>query len=471
VFAATALTLVLALLFGGGQGWTGERLLALPALALIGWVAWLWLQPSRIDGASTPPENSRGRLIWLLPMALLLLPALQLVPLPYAVWSQLPGRAPIAAALQSAGVPAGWRPWSLAPFETERMLESLLTPCSLFMAALTLDSAQRRHLVQGALLFAALSALLGLWQVVEGPDSPLYVYAVTNHGETVGLFANRNHLGSLLVSALPVAAGLLADQLRHHRLGLRDLRAAVLGGLLLLLVVTITATRSRAAFLLLMFSVAASAAVLWRGRRHADGWNGGTHWLQVGAVVALVLVVQYTLYALLLRLQSDPLDDLRWSFAANALQVASFAQGTGFGFGSFVPAYALAGEAAASTFFYVNHAHNDFVELWLEGGAPAALLMAVALFALGRVLRQQWRAQLPGGAGPGMQRSHHRGLALGAALALALLALHSLLDYPLRTLTLQCWAALLIAVLVGFGRRAPASEAVAAGSAIPAASR
>ena len=48
---------------------------------------------------------------------------------------------------------------------------------------------------------------------------------------------------------------------------------------------------------------------------------------------------------------------------------------------------------------------------------------------------------------------HGYGLRIGATVALLLLALHSIVDYPLRTLTLATLAGLLAAVLLGPVRR------------------
>lgn len=417
--------------------------MALPALLLI--LAALWRQQHE----NIPPQTRR--LFYLLPALLIALPLLQLIPLPLALWAQLPGRAAVLAGLQTAGVQPAWSAWTLAPLETERLLEALLVPASLFMATLLLAAEQRRQLVTLALAFAALSALLGFWQRLDGPDGLFFFYRITNLGEAVGFFANRNHLASLLLAALPLAVGSLSDHLRHNSQGIRDLRTWLLNALIVLLIVGVTATRSRAVFLLLMASVAASAAVLWRSRRHRSGQKSHTaRWLRLTGLLATVLVVQFTLYAMLVRLQTDPLEDFRWTrFLPDTLTVAATSQGTGFGLGSFLHAYELIGDASALDQRFANHAHNDYAELWLEAGVPALLLMLAALAAIAWLVFHQWRLQELRHARTSTPRDRHRGFLLGAAFALALLALHSAVDYPLRTMSLQAYAALLVAVLVG----------------------
>src|SRR5688572_22475659 len=53
---------------------------------------------------------------------------LQLVPLPPALWAQLPGRGAFEAAATAAGQPQPWRPLSLTPERTAQSLLALLFP-------------------------------------------------------------------------------------------------------------------------------------------------------------------------------------------------------------------------------------------------------------------------------------------------------------------------------------------------------
>ena len=436
IFALTAVTLLFALLLGGGQGSVGESLLSLFGLALILAASGRML--------TSPVYEHRGRWFWWLPAGLLLLPLLHALPLPHAIWAHLPGRAPIAADLAAAGVPPAALAWSLTPLNAERMLWFCLVPVGVFMGAAVLHGRQRRQLVIGVLVFAAISSVMGLWQRLEGVDSRLYLYEITNRGDAVGLFANRNHLAGFLAAVLPVAVGTLADRLRHRVDAARDLWVWLLTASIVLLSVTITATRSRAGFVLLMASVVASAAVWVRSSRNGQG-EASRSWLRVGGLLATVLIAQFTLLGILQRLDSDPLDDHRWTMTANTLQVARAAAGTGLGLGSFVHAYDEIGDRAADMPQYVNHAHNDYAELWLEGGLPALALACVALVMIGVQLRKYLQPKTPD-SGP---MTHHRGLKLGAAFSLLLLAVHSFVDYPLRTLTIATYVALLAAVLQG----------------------
>jgi O-antigen ligase len=456
-FIGLAVFLSLAWLAGGSaDGWVGERWLALPALALI--VVAVWRVALMPEGT----EPGALRAWWLVPSVLLALPLLQLLPLPPWLWSMLPGREALGAELQLAGVAPGWRPLSVNAPGTEQLLLSLLAPIAVFMGGGLLHGEQRRALVWGLLAFAAFCALLGLLQQLDGPQSEMYLYEISNRGSAVGMFANRNHLASLLAVSLPVAMGVLSDRLRHQSVSqaARDLRVWLLTALLVLLCVSITATQSRAGFLLLMVAVLAAAMVLWRGalwQRTEPRARSSQHWLRLAAVLAGALIVQYTLYALLLRIQAqDAFEDGRWQYVGNALQASAPTRGLGWGLGSFVETYDEAGEVVADAESYINHAHNDFLELWIEGGVFAVVACVLALWFLARLTRRAWHAQRHSAAQPLGGQHHHHGLGLGAACGLWLLVVHSTVDYPLRTTTLACTAALLLAVLNGSVRHARA---------------
>jgi O-antigen ligase len=85
---------------------------------------------------------------------------------------------------------------------------------------------------------------------------------------------------------------------------------------------------------------------------------------------------------------------------------------------------------------YVNHAHNEYLELAIEGGLPAILLL---LIFIGAFAAKLWSIAGRASGGPWLQRL--------AALAVAVMLLHSLIDYPMRTITTQALFAYLCALL------------------------
>jgi O-antigen ligase len=99
----------------------------------------------------------------------------------------------------------------------------------------------------------------------------------------------------------------------------------------------------------------------------------------------------------------------------------------GSGVGSFSAVYGGVEPLTQVSPIYFNHAHNDYLELWLETGLAGAVLFAVfaGWFAWRAALI--WRRRIAAGGS---------GMAAACTLLVALLLAHSTVDYPLRTETI-----------------------------------
>jgi O-antigen ligase len=152
------------------------------------------------------------------------------------------------------------------------------------------------------------------------------------------------------------------------------------------------------------------------------------NFLVAAAGTAFILVVQFALYRVLARFNTDPLDDLRLQFARSTIEAAWAYMPFGAGMGTFVPVYGMF-EKPQDLFAhaYVNHAHDDILELWLETGIfGIALMGAFAAWFVSRAIKI-WRYAAVGA------NEFDRSLARAATIAVALIVIHSFLDYPLRT--------------------------------------
>lgn len=418
-----ALVLVAALLLGGGQGTPGDSAVQLLSLVLL--ALCLWRHASET-------ETRLPRWAWLaaLPLAL---PALQLLPLPESAWLMPAARGELATELSAAGVDAAHRV-SLVPLATERAFAWLLPAVALFLAGLQLSSAQRTSLLKLLVAGAALSVVLGLAQLFGGPESALRFYSRTNPTEAVGFFANRNHLASLLAVALPlVVVGTARWLAKREAWDARTLLGLVAGiGLVALLILGIAMARSRAGLLLGMLGLLLSLPLALQLRRR----RGTRRVLAVAVALGFTLAVQFALFGILQRLERDPLEDARFQYLGVVDTVARQHWPLGTGLGGFRRAFEA--EDPAPMHVYINHAHNDWAELWLEGGWPGWAGVGAAVAGLLVTGWRVWRA--PPGASPS-QRAYAR----AAWIGLFLLALHSLGDYPLRTTALLAVAGVLAA--------------------------
>lgn len=374
----------------------------------------------------------RGPLILL--ACVVALPLLQLIPLPAGLWTALPGRAPVVEGLRAAGLQPGWAPLTLSPQATWASLLSLLPACALFLAALTVDAATRMRLVLAVLAVAAVSVVLGAAQLAGGEDSPLRFYAITNKGAAVGFFSNRNHLASMLIVSAVLASALATLAAVH-----RPARKVSVGAALCLIglvIVGVGMTGSRAGLLLLFPAGLGAMALAWRaGVGHGRG--KAILGLLVGGFLGAVVVVRLSFGQAIDRFQTGFSDDVRVTAAGVAWKAIKAFAPVGAGFGAFVPVYKMFEPPEAVINTYINHAHDDWIEVVLEGGLPAVLLLVAFLVWFCRTAWTLWR-----------QGGPEQTLARAGSLCVLLLLAHSAMDYPLRTPVMMSLFALSCALML-----------------------
>jgi|LauGreDrversion4_2_1035121.scaffolds.fasta_scaffold18123_6 O-antigen ligase len=424
VFLLAAITLSLAMLFGGGQGHLGDTLTQLSALTLLG--ALLWRQP---DLRGWPKAS-----LWLLVLFVPLL--LFLLPWPEALRGAGAARGQLLQSLQPI---LGRLPWpgSLNPIGTERAAFWLLPAAALFLATLQMPQAQQRKLVTVMVVWLFIGAILGLAQKFDGAESTLYFYSNTNRGMAVGLFANNNHYAIAMVSALPLVWASLV-----WRFNLRGtahshpLWFVLVGGMALVFIIGFMLSGSRAGLVLGMLGCLLMLPAIIAADQH----QGAKHWLFAAMAVGLVLSIQLGLYFIVLQFAPDPLLDGRWQINAASRETAVAFAPAGAGPGAFFYAFQHIDGLLFGP-LNVNHAHNDFLELWLESRWLAALPGATLLLAF---VWQGARVWIRSGA----YSVHAVLLARAAWVGLLLLIVHSAVDYPLRTTAISAMAGLLAALVM-----------------------
>ena len=367
------------------------------------------------------------------------LPLLQLMPLPYSLWASLPGREGAVQALELAGVQPAWLPISLAPDQTWQAFLALMPPVAMLLAALTLDRPVVHRLVWGVLAFTLVSIVLGTLQIISD-STTFYPWATTNHGSLVGFFANRNHMATLCLIALPFAAALTGSGMNSRA---PDATLRVWIGLLVigLIIVAIGAIRSRFGVLAIVPAMIGCLLVAWvssgRGRPSLPVLG-----LALGAALGLGVIGLFALGPVLDRFDTDMTTDVRlenWPIVARAAQ--DFLP-LGSGLGSFDPVYRSYEPVETLKAAYFNQAHNDYLQMWLTTGWMGIAVIIAAFVWWGRRSLSAWRA------GVHLDRDLQR----AASVALLLVAVHSAADYPLRTEAIAVIFALACAILDGAAR-------------------
>lgn len=415
----------LVLLLGGGtrNHLLTDLVLQLLAVPILAMTLLPWLRAS---------TNSSVRDWLLLLVAFCLLPMLHLMPLPGELWAMLPGRSDIVADIAALGLPSlGWQPLSLDPGATQAGLRALLPGLAVALLLPMLDHAWRRRCLYMVIAAAVVSVPIGVAQLQGGPQSELRFYTPTNVHDAVGLFANRNHYAALLYSALALALVFLLGDLKRVDLrpGMRPLRMLLWALVAVALVIGLATTRSRAG--MLMVALGALAVSVLALRAHG---RKALPWLLGGAVLVLALIVHLGLDWILERAQQLWSGDHRLTIMAASTGLAAEFGWLGVGPGAFPVAYAAYEPLELIGAKIVNHAHNDWLEWWLEIG----LLLPLMGLLVGGWL---WR-RLRNGHGP------LHVYAQGALLVLLLNLIHALFDYQLRTSTMMVVVVLCCACLL-----------------------
>lgn len=375
--------------------------------------------------------------------AIFAIPLLQLVPLQPDLWRSLPGRAEIAETLALAGIAPEARPHTLAPAETVANLLFLLLPAAVFAGALRLSDGQALTAAMGVVVVALASLLLGVFQIAVSDTSPLYPYGPGNLGGASGVFANRNHQASLLLCAIPLVCAIAASLDRRIGADRRTALAASAVAIALLLI-GLGAVRSRAGVLLAAPAIAFGLLLLWRGRS-SDGRGAPIAVVAGAGGLAVLLVAALGSVAVLQRFEAALGADERLKTLPTIVALARRLDPVGGGLGSFEPLFRTVEPLDRLDNTFVNHAHNDFLELWLETGwlgpVLAVLFLAWVAFAAARA----WRPS---------RSSVSLDLARAGTIIIALILAHSAVDYPLRTPAM----AAVFAFACGLLARAPAGS-------------
>jgi tetratricopeptide (TPR) repeat protein len=357
----------------------------------------------------------------------------ELAPLPFQFWRNLPGHALAGRILEAATVTPGWRSLTLDPDRTVSTALELLPGLALLVAGTTRGAAFRGKLVVTLLVMAFVAAIYGGLQRFAPGNSWIFPY--DNAGSAApGLFINRNHQATFLLIAMPLAASWLANTPWLSDAN-RSIRVGLAIGLSLVFAAAIVATTSRAGFLL----IGVAAVSTWLILRNAET-SLRTVLLALMPLSLIIGVAGHlpTVQTTLARFSQD--EDARPALLANSIKAAKAYWPTGSGLGSFPVVYPTVEPHDELIQAFGYNAHNDYAETWLEGGAAALAVLAVLVGLAGLGTRRRF-AENNGGTS--------KREAIAALAGLLILALHSTADYPLRMMSIMALAGLLFAMLLG----------------------
>jgi O-antigen ligase len=375
------------------------------------------------------------RFLFYLAIGIFVLVGSHLIPLPPLIWGALPGRELMTEIDRSAGLGSVWRPISMVPSTTWNALYSLFIPLAVLLLGAQLHREQRYMLLPWLLGLGMLSGFLGLLQSIGDPQGALYFYKITNNGAAVGLFANRNHQAIFLACLFPLLAVFASSGIKSEQQAQLRSWIALAGTVVLVPLLLVTGSR---AGLIAGFLGLTSIALLYRKPsmstpKKRKGNKLDLRWLFAvfGVVFLGGLTVLFSRAEALQRItEAGQLDELRFRSWPSIIEMAWKYFPIGSGIGSFVEVYQIDEPLELLQPSYLNHAHNDWLELYLTSGLLGLVGLVVAIAAWLRMTRKSLRAPL----GDGRETLFMR---LGAVI-LFILALGSLADYPLRVPSMMC---------------------------------
>ena len=157
----------------------------------------------------------------------------------------------------------------------------------------------------------------------------------------------------------------------------------------------------------------------------------------IALVVSLWGMIPFVLPRFVRQIGLQGVDDLRYTIWEETLVVATAYAPWGSGFGTFEQVYQAFEPLQTLSSNRINHAHNEYLQILVEGGLMGAILL---LAAIAWFVRQTWVAW-------------RNGLLLGraASIVLGVYVMHSMVDYPLRTVSHAAFAGVFVALLTTRG--------------------
>lgn len=405
---------------------------------------------------------------------LVVYPLVQMLPLPESLWRALPGRGEYAVVLDrfataNGGTDGGTirHAISVVPSATEYGWLALLPPLAVLLGAIRLSPPHAARLLLLLVVFAGAESLLGMLQIGPSGGGALYLgNEEPGQRAAIGTFVNRNHFAAMLAMTLPVIVGLLVHGMRPgRRPATRPARApasevaaqrVLLFASAVLILICLLFTRSRAGIASGLVGLVCSAMVLVRARASGAGATRSRVANRIVAalvLVAILLALAIGIGPLVKGLGAGQLQvsaDFRVAIYAATLRAAVDFLPFGSGLSTFAQVFPRfqAGELAG----YIDYAHNDYLQAFLELGVAAPVVVVLLLFAYAARMIALLRS--PDG------RSFTL-LQLGAGAGLLPMILHSLFDFSLHMPANAMWYAALAGVLFhpGVGAREPIGSA------------
>ncbi|MFM5907905.1 MAG: O-antigen ligase family protein [Novosphingobium sp.] len=379
--------------------------------------------------------------VWIVTAFVLALPAIQLVPLPAFIWQNMKGREVMAAALDLVGEKDSWRPWTLDSGRTLSALLATLPPVAFLVMVASLRRGGRMAVIAVIAAMAGVSLVIGAGQIAGGDSNALRFYE-RGQGFLTGFQANHSATADVLLIAMVAALATIRDYADFHPVSrfTANYRLATSAGLVAMFTIGVVLTGSRAGMLMLPLAWGACLMLVWPLLRVPSRTV-----LLAGAALLLAVVAGVIFSGMGLTAEAvgrfTQSSEMRPQIWASTIFVVKQYFPWGAGMGNFMTVFAASEPLETVSSAFVNRAHNDYLELLVEGGVFGAMALAGLSWTIAGLARKAWQ-KAPAGS---------RAQVVFSLTTLAVIALHSIVDYPLRSMSLAFVAAAAVALLMPLG--------------------
>jgi O-antigen ligase len=312
------------------------------------------------------------------------------------------------------------------------LLKSVSYFC-LFIATLILvkDIRTLKAILVVILIAAASQALYGTLEVLIGLKHSL-VFGFSVKDEVTGSFVYKNHFANYMMLGLSAGIGIMVASLQETQTGnakdlVRSIAITLLGNkaliriCLAIMVIALVMSKSRmgnVAFFASMTICGVIALALIKNR------NRGLTILIVSMFIIdmFILSAWFGLDKVQERLtQTNLAQESRDEVVIDALPIVSDFPVTGSGGGSFYSIFPQYKVAEVHSFY--DHAHNDYLQMTIEYGIAAVLIMALlVILSLFKALHAMKHRKM----------SIMKGAAFASSMAIIGMLIHMTVDFPLQ---------------------------------------
>ncbi|MDR4507442.1 MAG: O-antigen ligase family protein [Candidatus Brocadiaceae bacterium] len=355
----------------------------------------------------------------------------------------------------------GWHPITVNTYATRLEGIRLLVYLGIFFLIVnTIQTRRQIRTVVISIVFTAVSvAFLGLIQYLSGTEKVFWCYDI-QRTSFFATFSNRDHFACYMGMTVPLAIGLfftefIRNHSRRRRFSFRDTHSGSAGHWVILYLFSITIML---ASLFLAQSGAAAAAIsvsfcILTGMLFYRKELRNIIWLVVPVfIITFSLLLWVGIQPVAEELSTMNIQDasftIRLAFWKDTVRAIKDFPFFGAGLGVFpylYPQYSFSNPLGSG--YFVNHAHNDYLELALDTGIIGC---CVALWALYRFLKDTALHHVLGitrgightDAGNHKTKTGHPhtkendpfilGMALGGSIGIMNIAFHSIADFNLH---------------------------------------